>query len=29
MCVNGTDLIEACVKAIEWLTSNNYKLNEK
>ena len=20
--------IEACVKAIEWLTANNYKLNE-
>ncbi len=23
-----TDPIEACVKAIEWLTENNYKLNE-
>lgn len=22
------DVIEACVKAIEWLTKNNYKLNE-
>lgn len=22
------DLIEACVKAIEWLTANGYKLNE-
>lgn len=28
-CVHGTDLIEACVKAIEWLTSNGYKLNEQ
>lgn len=27
-CVHGTDPIEACVKAIEWLTENNYKLNE-
>lgn len=27
-CVHGTDLIEACAKAIEWLTSNGYKLNE-
>lgn len=27
-CVYDTDLIEACVKAIEWLTANNYKLNE-
>lgn len=27
-CVHGTELIEACVKAIEWLTANNYKLNE-
>lgn len=28
-CVHGTDLIEACVKAIEWLKENNYKLNEQ
>lgn len=28
-CVHGTDPIEACVKAIEWLTTNNYKLNEQ
>ena len=27
-CVYDTDLIEACVQAIEWLTTNNYKLNE-
>lgn len=27
-CVHDTDLIEACVKAIEWLTANNYKLNQ-
>ena len=27
-CVYDTDLIEACVKTIEWLTANNYKLNE-
>ena len=26
-CVYSTDLIEACVKAIEWLTANGYKLN--
>lgn len=26
-CVYGADLIEACVKAIEWLTANGYKLN--
>lgn len=26
-CVYGADLIEACVKAIEWLTADNYKLN--
>lgn len=26
-CVHGTDLIEVCVKAIEWLVANNYKLN--
>lgn len=25
-CVHGTDLIEACVKAIEWLSENGYKL---
>lgn len=28
-CVHGTDPIEACVKAIEWLTNNGYKLNEQ
>lgn len=28
-CVHGTDPIEACVKAIEWLTNNGYKLNER
>ena len=27
-CIYDTDLIEACVKAIEWLTANNYKLNQ-
>lgn len=27
-CVHGTDPIEACVKAIEWLTANTYKLNK-
>lgn len=27
-CVYDTDLIETCVQAIEWLTANNYKLNE-
>lgn len=27
-CVHATDPIEACVKAIEWLTANGYKLNE-
>lgn len=26
-CVYGIDPIEACVKAIEWLTANGYKLN--
>lgn len=26
-CVHGTDLIEACVKAIEWLAEDGYKLN--
>lgn len=25
-CVYGADLIEACVKAIEWLSANGYKL---
>lgn len=25
---NNSNLIEACVKAIEWLTKNNYQLNE-
>jgi len=28
VCRHGDNLIEACVKAIEWLTSNGYKLNE-
>ena len=28
-CVHGSDLIEACVKAIEWLTANGYTLNTK
>lgn len=27
-CVHGTDLIEACVKAIEWLAEDGYKLND-
>ena len=27
-CIHSTDIIEVCVKAIEWLTANNYKLNE-
>lgn len=27
-CVHGADPIEACVKAIEWLAENKYKLNE-
>lgn len=27
-CVHGTDPIEACVKTIEWLTNNGYKLND-
>lgn len=27
-CVHGTDPIEACVKAIEWLSANGYKLND-
>lgn len=27
-CVHATDLVEACVKTIEWLTANGYKLNE-
>ena len=26
-CVYGADLIEACVKAIEWLNDNGYQLN--
>lgn len=26
-CVHGTDLIEACVKTVEWLVANGYKLN--
>ena len=28
-CVHGSDLIEACVKAIEYLTANGYTLNTK
>lgn len=28
-CTHATDLVEACVKAIEWLTGNNHKLNEQ
>lgn len=28
-CVHGTDPIEVCVKAIEWLVANGYKLNEQ
>ena len=28
MCIYSTDIIEVCVKAIEWLTANNYKLNQ-
>lgn len=27
-CIHGSDLIEACVKAIEWLTKEKFKLNE-
>ncbi len=27
-CVHDTDPIEACVKAIEWLAANGYKLND-
>ena len=27
-CIHGFDLIEACVKAIEWLTKEKFKLNE-
>ncbi len=27
-CIHSTDIIEACVQTIEWLTANNYKLNE-
>ena len=27
-CIHSTDIIEVCVKAIEWLTANNYKLNQ-
>lgn len=27
-CVHGADPIEACVKAIEWLAANGYKLND-
>lgn len=26
-CIHDTELIEACVKAIEWLTANGYNLN--
>lgn len=28
-CIHDFDLIEACVKAIEWLTKNGYTLNVK
>lgn len=28
ICRHGDNLIEACVKAIEWLTVNGYKLNK-
>ena len=28
ICRHGDNLIEACVKAIEWLSENNYKLND-
>ncbi len=28
VCVYGTTPIEACVKAIEWLTKEGYKLNQ-
>lgn len=28
ICIYSTDIIEVCVKAIEWLTANNYKLNQ-
>lgn len=28
MCIYSTDIIEICVRAIELLTANNYKLNE-
>ena len=28
MCIYSTDIIEVCVQAIEWLTANNYKLNQ-
>lgn len=28
ICRHGDNLIEACVRAIEWLTSNGYKINE-
>lgn len=27
-CVHATDLVEACVKAIEWLAEDGYKLND-
>lgn len=26
-CVHATDLVEACVRAIEWLAEDGYKLN--
>lgn len=29
VCRHGADLVEACVQLIEWLTENNYKLNEQ
>lgn len=28
VCIHDLDLIGACVKIIEWLTANGYKLNE-
>lgn len=27
-CIHDTELIEACVKAVEWLTAYGYKLNK-
>lgn len=27
-CIHSTGIIEACVQTIEWLTANNYKLNQ-